>query len=440
MPSLNLGITLNLTVADPADPTDAGRRSTPPAASTASSTAGFLDPIFRGAYPADFARGCRATVGFEAAVHPGDLETISQPIDTLGVNYYHGEFVERAPAARRDCRRRAPTERAEAVAVPAGRESHWHPRGLPRHRDGLGGAARGAHPPAPARPDEYTARGGPLYVTENGAAYDDESAVVETARRALKFGTAARNTEYAFEYLTNSGQVMHGLVELSGSNATNNLVVTVDPSTGEATLTNDSTYTVGLLGYSITSGSGSLLPADGSWNSLADQGFANLEEANPSDTNLSELVPFAGNALVIAPGQVFTLGTLFSGAGAEDLQFQFYLTSNPLQGDFNADGTVDGFDLTAWSAGYGSAYSGRDLLLWQRNFGRTEPTAVPIIMHGVVKYQSIVAAVTSVPEPTSVTLLATAFAIQFGGLGRRRRSYVLTTVSPEGDILTSASF
>ena len=93
IPSLNLGITLNLTVADPVDPTDeadldAARRidgSSTGGSSTRSSTAQYPQDVL-----ADFAddRGCGVQ-----SVLPGDLETISAPIDTLGVNYYHGELV-----------------------------------------------------------------------------------------------------------------------------------------------------------------------------------------------------------------------------------------------------------------------------------------------------------------------------------------------------------
>src|SRR5699024_837708 len=94
--SLSLGITLNLTVAEPADPTDAGdldaaRRI------DGQFNRWFLDPIFRAAYPADVVEDIRAVEpgaidALEAATRDGDLATIAQPLDALGVNYYHGEF------------------------------------------------------------------------------------------------------------------------------------------------------------------------------------------------------------------------------------------------------------------------------------------------------------------------------------------------------------
>lgn len=44
-----------------------------------------LDPLFRGAYPADLAEAFAAEM---PAVHAGDMATIAAPIDALGINYY----------------------------------------------------------------------------------------------------------------------------------------------------------------------------------------------------------------------------------------------------------------------------------------------------------------------------------------------------------------
>src|SRR3546814_7249616 len=75
--SLNLGITLNLTVADAVDPADAAD------ADAARRIDGqfnrwFLDPLFRGSYPADILEDLRrvdagAVEALQAAVLPGDL-------------------------------------------------------------------------------------------------------------------------------------------------------------------------------------------------------------------------------------------------------------------------------------------------------------------------------------------------------------------------------
>lgn len=88
---LTAGITLNFTVAHPANPDDpadveAARRL------DGAQNRFFADPIFRGSYPedvvADMAEG-----DLEANLQPGDLEVISTPIDVLGVNFYNGSCV-----------------------------------------------------------------------------------------------------------------------------------------------------------------------------------------------------------------------------------------------------------------------------------------------------------------------------------------------------------
>jgi hypothetical protein len=103
------------------------------------------------------------------------------------------------------------------------------------------------------------------------------------------------------------------------------------------------------------------------------------------------------------------------------LQFQFYLSSNPLEGDLNADGSVNAADLQAWKAGFGTAYTGEHFLKWQRNYGKTSPQAVPVILRGVVRYGTVGVVAASVPEPTAG--LAAALAFPFAAaVGRRRRS------------------
>ena len=76
----------------------------------------FLDPVFLGAYPADIVEDIRAVdaeaiAALESAIRPGDLETISTPIDALGVNYYHGEFVGGTPSPNPPTGGDAPTDR-----------------------------------------------------------------------------------------------------------------------------------------------------------------------------------------------------------------------------------------------------------------------------------------------------------------------------------------
>jgi beta-glucosidase len=184
--SLNLGLTLNLTVADAVDPAD------PVDADAARRIDGqfnrwFLDPVFRGAYPADVIEDIRAVdpdavAVFEEAVRPGDLEAVSTPIDTLGVNYYHGELVGGQAPADPPAGGDAPTDRRTASPFPSNDGIFWHDRGLSRTPMNWEVQPEGLTRLLVRVSEEYAADGGvALYVTENGAAYDDV-AVVEDGR------------------------------------------------------------------------------------------------------------------------------------------------------------------------------------------------------------------------------------------------------------------
>ena len=175
-PKLDLGITLNLTVADPADAQapadlDAARRI------DGQFNRWFLDPVFRGVYPDDIIRDFHkvdsaAVTRWEQAVLPGDLAAISTPLDALGVNYYHGEMVTGTAPEQEPAGGDAPTERQTRSPYPAADGIHWVERGLARTSMGWEVQPEGLTRLLKRVSDEYAA-GIPLYVTENGAAYDD---------------------------------------------------------------------------------------------------------------------------------------------------------------------------------------------------------------------------------------------------------------------------
>ena len=168
---LTLGITLNLTVPKPLDPgneadVDAARRI------DGQFNRIFLDPVLRGEYPADVLEDV-AEYGLLDFVRDRDLEVISAPIDALGVNYYHGETVSTTPP-RQPLEGQAPTDRPTSSPFPAADGVYTHPQGLPLtamnwevQPDGLRELLVRVH-------NEYAGPAGvDLYVTENGAAYDD---------------------------------------------------------------------------------------------------------------------------------------------------------------------------------------------------------------------------------------------------------------------------
>ena len=182
--SLELGITLNLTVAKPVDPArpgdvDAARRI------DGQFNRFFLDPIFRGSYPTDLLHDV-AGLGFESVVQDGDLATISQPIDSLGVNYYHGDFVSDRPAEH-PLQGQAPTDRATSSPYPAADNVYNHPQGLPLTAMDWEVQPDGLRELLVRVKVEYAGPAGTeIYVTENGAAYDDvvtaDGAVHDTDR------------------------------------------------------------------------------------------------------------------------------------------------------------------------------------------------------------------------------------------------------------------
>ncbi|WP_169582997.1 MULTISPECIES: family 1 glycosylhydrolase [Microbacterium] len=177
--SLNLGITLNLTVADPVDENDAAdldaaRRI------DGQFNRWFLDPIFRASYPADVVEDIRAVdadaiEALDAAIRPGDLEAIATPLDSLGVNYYHGEYVGGRPPAVPPTPGDAPTDRPGRSPFPSHEGIWWHERGLPRTPMNWEVQPEGLTRLLERVSDEYARPSDTvLYVTENGAAYDDE--------------------------------------------------------------------------------------------------------------------------------------------------------------------------------------------------------------------------------------------------------------------------
>jgi hypothetical protein len=222
---------------------------------------------------------------------------------------------------------------------------------------------------------------------------------------AQEFGTELE--DIAFEYYTTDGRTVQGLVNYEGDKRFNNLVLVVDPANGAARIENQSNLGVEIDGYKISSSSGSLLPANGSWNSLDDQGAAggDWRESNPTANQLVELKP-SGEAMLTG-GITFNMGTLFKTAaagGTQDLAFEYLLSDGTefsagavvyrslgpsLVGDFNGNGTVDAADYVVWRNEIGpqAAYDA-----WRANFGRTAASAATL-------------AGSSVPEPASIVLV-----------------------------------
>ncbi|GAA0768980.1 beta-glucosidase [Ideonella azotifigens] len=89
-----LGIVLNHTPSFAAAPNEADRIAT--RIDDGLNVRWYMDPVFRGTYPADVL----AYLGADAPrVQPGDMATIQQPLDFLGLNFYTRSIISASPPA-----------------------------------------------------------------------------------------------------------------------------------------------------------------------------------------------------------------------------------------------------------------------------------------------------------------------------------------------------
>ncbi|MFN2520775.1 MAG: GH1 family beta-glucosidase [Candidatus Limnocylindria bacterium] len=145
-----IGITLSLAPTYPYTDSEADRAAA--VASDGYTNRWFLDPVLRGAYPADMIGLYERAAGPLELAATGDLETIAQPTDFLGVNYYAPRVVRASTADALPW----------SVLVPEGRPvtamgSEIAPEGL------FDLLTRLNHDYGPIA----------IHVTENGAAFDD---------------------------------------------------------------------------------------------------------------------------------------------------------------------------------------------------------------------------------------------------------------------------
>jgi beta-glucosidase len=149
------GITLNLVPVEPASPSDADADAC--RASDGSANRWFLDPLYGRGYPADVVedrvRDGTLSSGTLPFVLRGDLDAIAVPTDFLGINYY-ARHIARSTAVP-ETKNDTPTVRPSDELTAMGWEV-WP--------DGLERILRQVH-------DRYAPP--VIYITENGAAYDD---------------------------------------------------------------------------------------------------------------------------------------------------------------------------------------------------------------------------------------------------------------------------
>jgi beta-glucosidase len=177
-PTANVGITLNLYAVSPA--TDAPEDIDGARRVDGIQNRLFLDAVLRGRYPEDVLADVAPLVGTEH-IQDGDLATIAAPLDQLGVNYYSRHVVSGLPDPSGN-----PDGPPPRSPWPAGDHLRFVQRGRPVTSmgweidgDGLVEVLERIHSEYPAVP---------LYITENGAAFDDVLGPDGTVNDPLRVG------------------------------------------------------------------------------------------------------------------------------------------------------------------------------------------------------------------------------------------------------------
>jgi hypothetical protein len=233
------------------------------------------------------------------------------------------------------------------------------------------------------------------------------------ANVAAPLGTSRVNVgDVTMGYQLPNGTFVDAVVE--GVGRFNDLVLVVDPDTGNATIQNQSAEGVEFISYKISSVSGSL---ETSYDGLEGLPLADWYKANPTANNLSELNPFGSADMGV--GDALELGVAWDSlSGSRDLIFRYQTTDGALRlgtvnygdlavvatedADFDGNGDVDGLDFLAWQRGQSpNPLSASDLALWEIQYGN----------------ESLQATATAVPEPAAGILACGILACV---VGRRR--------------------
>lgn len=200
-----------------------------------------------------------------------------------------------------------------------------------------------------------------------------------------------------FEYHVAGGDSFAGDVVFTPQN---NLTLLVDPTTGNASLQNQSNFDVSIDGLLITSPSGVLDPIG--WNGLAESGTTGWAGGAAAANRLAE-ANLAGSKLMAKNGVPMSIGKPINASMIDDeadLVFEYHVagggsitggvafvaaTAQPLVGDYNGNGKVDAADYTIWRNTLGSTTDLRangdntgastnkidqaDYRAWKMNFG-----------------------------------------------------------------------
>jgi hypothetical protein len=236
--------------------------------------------------------------------------------------------------------------------------------------------------------------------------------------------------DLTFSYSRNGQDSIPGFVEYVGGR--NNVVLTIDPNSGEAQIQNESPFfNVSIDGYTITSTRGALQTGNSNWSSLQDQGLAGWDEADNSSTTRVTELKTSGATLMAGGGTTLNLGNLVNVDAfpllAGEITFSVNVVGNAA-GDYNANGVVDAADYVLWRNNLGSptalpnddtpGVGADDLTRWRANFGNTGVTGGTY--QGIVAFADLSgsASGTTIPEPSTVVLCVLAV-LALTGIGCR---------------------
>jgi hypothetical protein len=210
----------------------------------------------------------------------------------------------------------------------------------------------------------------------------------------IAFGEPVGN-DLQFVYWTDgpSGRSFAGEVVYTGESAIRNtIVLTVDVTTGEAVMLNQTPFSQQVELYTVSSQNGSLNPA--AWETLESQGIDDGDwlASLPLDTRLTELQE--DGTTTFDNATPYNIGDTFEPASDPDLVFEFLLAGESalregivdyvLPGDYNDDGSVDAADYVVWRKYDGTSTtlpndvtSGSvgidDYNVWRSRFGEVWP-------------------------------------------------------------------
>ncbi|MFO0788458.1 MAG: PEP-CTERM sorting domain-containing protein [Pirellulales bacterium] len=246
--------------------------------------------------------------------------------------------------------------------------------------------------------------------------------------------------DLVFSYSGPDNQIIRGQIVYQGTKFENDLVLRVNPNTGQAFIKNDSLQTLNLDGFTILSSTGALNGA----------GFTGLggtwQTSSPTTANSLTQTNLLGST-TLAPGAQLAIGdissTNFTTQAAKDgLSLQFLLadsfTPSAAPGDYNSDGTVNAADYVMWRDHLGQTFqlanegagvtagmvTAEDYNVWRANFGSTG-AATPETTYriGSVVFDSTAGSASgalaggAVPEPGAMLLMSMGLI----GLGISRR-------------------